>query len=73
MHGGVWEWCIDRYAVDNTAFTLDPVGPAAKTNYRVIRGGAYNEWAIRCRSSRRMGFSTTDRGGNRGVRLAIVK
>ena len=73
MHGGVWEWCIDRYAVDNTSFTLDPVGTAAKTNYRVIRGGAFNEWAIRCRSSRRMGFSTSDRGGNRGVRLAIVK
>ena len=72
MHGNVWEWCLDRYADNITALTLDPVGPETG-NDRVIRGGAYNEWAIRSRSGRRMHVSKTDCNPNRGVRLCIVK
>ncbi len=54
MHGNVWEWCHDRYDNDYYKKTspVDPAGPS-KGGDRVIRGGAWNEKAHKCRSADR--------------------
>jgi sulfatase modifying factor 1 len=54
MIGNAWEWCADRYAKDYYRVSPgnDPHGPedAKKYPYRVVRGGAWNEyhWNLRC-------------------------
>ena len=72
MHGNVWEWCLDNYAVDNTSYTLDPAGPANGNGNRMVRGGAYDEWAVRCRSARRMSASAKSANNNKGFRLMLT-
>ena len=45
MHGGIWEWCSDRYSPDYYASSpqADPIGPVAPTfgHARVLRGGSF--------------------------------
>ena len=55
MHGNVWEWCQDRYALDyyKTKVTNDPQGPV-KGDERVLRGGAWTYKAGNCRSAVRV-------------------
>jgi len=55
MHGNVWEWCSDIYDEDYYKVTPlnDPKGPAEQEGDRVIRGGAWNEEAYKCRSADR--------------------
>jgi formylglycine-generating enzyme required for sulfatase activity len=54
MIGNAWEWCADRY--DKNYYKKsppdNPKGPEdpKKYSYRVVRGGAWNEysWNLRC-------------------------
>jgi formylglycine-generating enzyme required for sulfatase activity len=54
MHGNVWEWCWDGFAVDyyQQAPTDDPRGPR-QAGLRVIRGGSYGYDPRNARSAAR--------------------
>jgi formylglycine-generating enzyme len=54
MHGNVWEWCSDIYGEDYYKQTpsIDPKGPQEGKD-KVMRGGAWKEYAYKCRSADR--------------------
>lgn len=79
MHGGVWEWCADRYDADYyfTSSLVDPQGPN-KGPFRVLRGGSWFRYAKYARSAYRKFFhpdgdgdATTAYINDFGCRLVI--
>jgi formylglycine-generating enzyme required for sulfatase activity len=70
MHGNVVEWCSDWVGVYPTNVVVDPVGPATGWN-RVMRGGAWCDAAVDCRSARRNWNKPDFRGIFLGFRVAL--
>jgi formylglycine-generating enzyme required for sulfatase activity len=57
MHGNVQEWCGDYYhkGYYKDSPAADPKGPN-EGKYRVVRGGAWNTFALACRTAKRVGM-----------------
>jgi formylglycine-generating enzyme required for sulfatase activity len=70
MHGNVWEWCADFLAPYPESPQTDPTGPTAGEE-RVLRGGAWYVHPNRCRSSFRVGYSSSSRADVFGCRLVV--
>jgi len=71
MHGNVAEWCEDWYAASLAAST-DPQGPR-DGQFKVARGGSWQQGLIQCRSAARNRFLPSDRWNYVGLRVALVK
>jgi formylglycine-generating enzyme required for sulfatase activity len=70
MHGNVWEWCWDGYAIYNMKSpTIDPAGEPGAFD-RVIRGGAWGSPAVITRASSRRRTTPGDQGNYMGFRVA---
>jgi len=72
MHGNVWEWCVDEYAVYPEGTVENPVvhQDRKQIRQRVLRGGSWilNDWF--CRSARRRASVPDVRYNGIGFRLA---
>jgi formylglycine-generating enzyme required for sulfatase activity len=72
MHGNVWEWTADRYAeryYDDSPED-NPLGPTTG-NYRVIRGGGFNNTPVAQRSAYRI--EAEQSGTQYGVGFRVVR
>lgn len=68
MHGNVGEWVWDAYGEYDASGTEDPTG-AASGAQRVVRGGAWNDFAKNLRSAYRAAMQPNLAAFNVGLRL----
>ena len=71
MHGSVFEWCLDWYDEYPNAEVTDPKG-AESGEYRVHRGGGWDDRAECCRSAYRCADAPDYSGYCNGFRVVLV-
>ena len=75
MHGNVNEWCNDIYGAYPRRRATDPTGVGwsfAPVDYRVVRGGSWDDDASFCRSASRSSREEKFSWGDIGFRCVIV-
>ncbi len=70
MHGNVWEWCLDYYALPGGRVT-DPRG-SSSGSVRMIRGGCWGNVDSSCRSATQAIAKPSDRGARIGFRVVLA-
>ncbi|MEC7985254.1 MAG: bifunctional serine/threonine-protein kinase/formylglycine-generating enzyme family protein [Myxococcota bacterium] len=70
MSGNVWEWTQDWYGEYTSKRSTDPQGPK-DGNVRVLRGGDWNQFSLRLRTSHR-GYGSPKMKENIGIRLVRI-
>ncbi|MBU1054721.1 MAG: SUMF1/EgtB/PvdO family nonheme iron enzyme [Proteobacteria bacterium] len=69
MLGNVWEWCQDWKGDYPSDPVKDPIGHPTGSS-RVVRGGSWGDYALRCRMSFRSSIPPDDRYNGIGFRLS---
>lgn len=69
MHGNVYEWCLDWFAIDITSLNGDVNTTQEGSKGRVFKGGSYEADAHRCRPSFRNQSLPQNAYNNFGIRL----
>lgn len=73
MHGNVWEWCMDWHPSRLPGGRVtDPVG-AGSTRQRALRGGAWHNEGVACRSGYRYLIGPIFRLASSGLRPVIAR
>ena len=70
MHGNASEWCHDRYRLASTTYIIDSFSPIPGREPRVVRGGSFQDGALRTRSAARGYRLPGDRNATIGFRVA---
>jgi formylglycine-generating enzyme required for sulfatase activity len=77
MHGNVWEWCSDWSFMYNSSPASDPQGPTEEfaneneLDMKVVRGGSYDDPAIKARSANRWEYSPSVTSKSIGFRIVL--
>ena len=72
MLGNVWEWCLDAWIVHQPGGN-DPFVEPSESQFRVIRGGSWNDDTWWCRPGVRNRQSPDQRSDFLGFRLAMIQ
>ena len=73
MHGLVCEWCSDKWHINYDDAPIDGSSwETGTSNYRVLRGGSWDYYALHCRAAFRYYYSAGDSYRGWGFRVAVA-